>query len=350
MKKILTFINIFLTIEFFCINIIFFSIILFVTTLLQKNIGIDSIIELFFSSYIIWIYNILPIPGGKSIAFFVAISLFIKIIKEKNFLSKIGFYIIHIGAFIFFISIFINSIFNEEGYVIIKENKSINYFINNNNFDIVVLNNNENILNIIKKKKIFIKELFLNDYKFFFDKFNKNSDIHIYYNLNNKTNYNIKELLLFPETEHNTITLEMTFVDKNIKKNIILIENIKHKIIERNIEIYFKKNKTEIPFYIKLIKFKKKNYIQTKMAKSYSSLIEINENGVKWKKKIKMNKPLRLKGYTFYQSSFIEKNNTIYSVLLVSKNNFTYLFYISSFVIIIGVLIQMFKILFNKNV
>ena len=42
---------------------------------------------------------------------------------------------------------------------------------------------------------------------------------------------------------------------------------------------------------MELIKFKKNVYLQTSMAKSYKSKILIDENNIKWKINIKMNKP-----------------------------------------------------------
>ena len=55
-----------------------------------------------------------------------------------------------------------------------------------------------------------------------------------------------------------------------------------------------------------------------------------------------MNQPLRHKGYTFYQSSYIEDDNKEISVLAVVKNLGRALPYLSSLIICIGLLIHIF--------
>jgi cytochrome c biogenesis protein ResB len=80
------------------------------------------------------------------------------------------------------------------------------------------------------------------------------------------------------------------------------------------------------------------------MAKSYNSILSIQSENLKWKTSIKMNNPLRIKGYTIYQTSFIENDNLKATVLTIVKNYATYVFYISSFLVILGLIIHTFKI------
>ena len=65
-----------------------------------------------------------------------------------------------------------------------------------------------------------------------------------------------------------------------------------------------------------------------------------------------MNEPLRYKGYTFYQSSFIETPDGETSVLAAVKNYGRMFPYISSIIMCIGLLIHLFMklpALFNKQ-
>ena len=62
-----------------------------------------------------------------------------------------------------------------------------------------------------------------------------------------------------------------------------------------------------------------------------------------------MNQPLRYKGYSFYQSSYIDANGTEFTVLAV-VNNIGRLFpYISTIIIALGILAHLVQHLRAKN-
>ena len=106
--------------------------------------------------------------------------------------------------------------------------------------------------------------------------------------------------------------------------------------------IVLRRQRTYLPFSIELIDFKKVMHPGTGIAKSYSSDINLIESGVSKHILIEMNQPLRHRGYTFYQSSFIETVQGETTVLAVVKN-YGHLFpYISSIIMCIGLLIHLF--------
>ena len=101
------------------------------------------------------------------------------------------------------------------------------------------------------------------------------------------------------------------------------------------------KEKTYLPFAIELKDFKKVMHPGTEIAKSYSSDINLIENNIPRSVLIEMNKPLRHKGYTFFQASFIEGPNGEATVL-AAVHNYGRLFpYISSIIMSIGLLLHM---------
>ena len=79
----------------------------------------------------------------------------------------------------------------------------------------------------------------------------------------------------------------------------------------------------------------------TGIAKSYSSDINLIENGISKRILIKMNNPLRHNGYTFYQSSFIESPDGETTVLAVVKNYGRLFPYISSIIMCVGLLFHL---------
>ena len=79
----------------------------------------------------------------------------------------------------------------------------------------------------------------------------------------------------------------------------------------------------------------------TGIAKSFSSDVNLIENGIAKRILIQMNNPLRYNGYTFYQSSFIEGPNGETTVLAVVKNYGRLFPYISSIIMCVGLLIHL---------
>ena len=79
----------------------------------------------------------------------------------------------------------------------------------------------------------------------------------------------------------------------------------------------------------------------TPVAKSYSSKINLIEDSIPRSVLIEMNKPLRHKGYTFFQASFIE-GEAGEATVLAAVHNYGRLFpYISSIIMSIGLLLHM---------
>lgn len=78
----------------------------------------------------------------------------------------------------------------------------------------------------------------------------------------------------------------------------------------------------QVPFRITLDKFIHEKHPGTTMASNYESRVTVTEEGSRRQVEIKMNEPLRYKGYTFFQASFIEQpgNPRVASVFAVVKN------------------------------
>ena len=75
-----------------------------------------------------------------------------------------------------------------------------------------------------------------------------------------------------------------------------------------------------VPFNIELIDFEKIMHPGTNVAKSFSSDVNLIENDIPRRTLIKMNEPLRHKGYTFFQASFIDDSEVETTVLATVKN------------------------------
>jgi hypothetical protein len=97
-----------------------------------------------------------------------------------------------------------------------------------------------------------------------------------------------------------------------------------------------------VPFSVKLEKFTKEMHPRTGLASRYESRVTMTEGSVTREIDIKMNEPLRHKGFTFFQASFIELpgDPKVASVFAVVKNPADQWPKYSCYVIGIGLLIH----------
>lgn len=100
---------------------------------------------------------------------------------------------------------------------------------------------------------------------------------------------------------------------------------------------------TNLPFHIKLLDFRRITYPGTDMAARYESDVLVIDGALAWPAFIKMNQPLRYKGYTFYQSSFEEMQGGDASVLTVVHNPGRLLPYIASTILAAGLLLHLVR-------
>jgi cytochrome c biogenesis protein ResB len=102
-----------------------------------------------------------------------------------------------------------------------------------------------------------------------------------------------------------------------------------------------RKQRTHLPFSLHLIQFEKQVHPGTQMARSYKSTVTLQDGGVAQRAVIQMNEPLRHRGYTFYQSSFVEHPSGDTTILAVVKNAGRTFPYISSIIMCFGLLIHL---------
>ena len=96
-----------------------------------------------------------------------------------------------------------------------------------------------------------------------------------------------------------------------------------------------------LDFSLKLNKFQPVFYPGNKKAKSYSSIVEaFGQQYV-----ISMNEPLKLEGYTFYQSSFEDtpEGSPKISIFSVNKDPGRFFKYFGSFLVVIGCILLFYK-------
>ncbi len=111
-----------------------------------------------------------------------------------------------------------------------------------------------------------------------------------------------------------------------------------------------RKKKFPLPVSLQLLDFKKTMYPGSEIPKSFESRVTVKTSGFEREVLIAMNKPLRYKDLTFFQSSyFIDRDGSEYSILAVVKNAGRLLPYISSILIFLGIAAHFVFMLFRRK-
>ncbi len=109
------------------------------------------------------------------------------------------------------------------------------------------------------------------------------------------------------------------------------------------IRVEYRPGQRTLPVTIKLLDFRKIDYPGTQMAAGFESDVELMDTarGLMLTRTISMNHPLKYRGYSFFQSSYVANNGTETTILSVRNDPGTPLVY-AGFLIVIGGVVSLF--------
>ena len=345
--------------KIFVFALIWMMILIFLGTLAQKDMGLYAAQKRYFSAWITWFW-FLPMPGGRFTLIVILINLsFFFFNKSIWKIKKLGIVILHLGGILLFVGGGLTAMFSSEGNMVIEEGAQTNYVEDYHFMELAIINTSASSFDeftifdqaLLKRNQI-LKHT------------NLNFEIEILNYLENceptrrtapagilhkglLKNFMLNELK--SEKEDNWNRPGMIYKISNSGTNadgmygIFLGQSVSQTISvnDKDYTIILRRKRTHLPFSIELLDFKKILHPGTDIPKSYSSDINLIENGAVRKILIEMNEPLRHKGYTFFQSSFIEGPDSETTVLAVVKNYGRLFPYISSIIMCIGLLFHL---------
>ncbi len=315
-------------------------------TVAQKDIGLYSAHELYFGSWIIWAGGVIPLPGAYPTLAAITFSLVVKFLFFSPWhAAKTGTIIAHLGIIILMGGGLLTAMTQREGYIMLRAGQTGK----------TISDYHDRVLHIEKNGAPF------RDIPF--SKIYGGMDIDI-----GGTAISILETChnCRPETVEDgesrqglaaQIALREAPLEKENEANLsgitfkagddiyIAMEEIPHRPdIPDGKDVYtvsMIRAQSILPFSVRLEKFERDMHPGTDMARGFSSTVTIEEDGVSWPYTIRMNEPLRYKGYTFYQSSFSIKPDGEYSILSVVQNKGRTFPYIASALIFTGLLLHL---------
>ncbi len=356
MSKIVSF---FARTDVFFYSLLWLIFLLIAGTLAQKAIGLYAAQETFFSSFILWI-GFIPTPGGYTVMGIIFLSLLSKLFLQPWAVKNTGTIIIHIGALMLFFGGFLTAMYSYEGNMVIAEGETVNYISDYHKLELafIEITHEETETVTAFQSGWLYKNAQLNHENlpfkavvdfvcFHCDVLNRTEPLS--QKMQGITPYlELKQRPLEKENERNRagILLQVEglgvytiFEDMTVPQYI----DIQGKLYR----VELRRKRTYLPFSVHLVDFVHEKYAATNMAKSYASNIILKANNLEWRSLIQMNEPVRYKGFTLYQASFIEDASGQTTVLAVVKNVGRLFPYIASIVMCIGLLIHLLQRLPN---
>ncbi len=336
-------------------------VLLFVGTIAQKYVGLYEAQNVYFSSFVFW-WGPVPLPGGALTIGVIAVSLLAKLIFASPWnWGNSGIIITHVGAILLLLGGLITALHSREGSMTIYEGETSGFFTDYHARELLVFeqDSNEKIAafpfdELQEGKKLavpglpFTIEIIKACKNCNIFPWKKPADDPIFKELRGRAQkFDIEAMPPEKDDERNRSGVQFRIAGASEEKDGIhfsvdFIDISPWVEVEGKVyHIALQKQRTYLPFEIQLIDFEKQYHPATGIPRSYKSEIVLKEGDTEWRNVVSMNKPLRYKGYTFYQSSFMDNGEKEATVFAVVRNAGRMFPYISSIVMCIGLLIHM---------
>lgn len=354
------------TLDFLSSTTLFFTLLLWLMVLLvtgtvaQKYIGLYQAQKLFFSSAIFWAGGFIPLPGGASVLVLVALGLLIKLAREPWRMNKLGTLTLHVGALLLLAGGFITALFSYEGNMVIPEGGESAFIADYYRVELAL--SKETAPGLYQDIAIFDESALKTGTTLSAPELPFSLAISAFYrnaSLAPRTTplegnahgmhkmVELTQALPAKEAEANLSALRFTVSgagteadgDYGVFKDMPVAQHINTG--DGRYLVALRPARTALPFALRLVRFERITYPGTDTPRSYHSDVELTDGALHWKSRIEMNAPLRYKGYTFYQSSFIAQDGKVSTVLAVVNNAGRLFPYISSIIMCIGLLIHL---------
>lgn len=323
-------------------------------TIAQKYIGLYQATHIFFSQIIIWAGPI-PLPGLPLILAAIFINLTCKLIYKSPWsIKNSGIIITHIGALLLLLGGLITATLSDEGYIDLAQGQSKAYVSHYHQRMMAITDQQGKTLTAIPFEKLALdKPIAIKNTPLTITPLNKckNCDIiartpeaSINYQ-GMAANMALQTAPLRQNDEENLTGVTINIKSPKNESAYVLLENVPQNprltIDDKHYEISLRKQQKSLPFKVELLSFARETHPGTELVKSYSSRVRITDGPAVWESTIRMNEPLRYKGYALFQSSFIQGTAGNISVLAVVKNAGRSFPYIAGLTMCFGLIIHL---------
>lgn len=340
-------------------------------TVYQAEHGLYQAQQKFFYSWFFFIFGFIPFPGAVLVMFVLFFNLLCSVFFRIGFrLSKIGNVITHLGIIILLVGGFFTFYFSEESSLVLREGESSSLSSSRHSWELALWETGAGDRDVYAvdadgfepgetvwfedlNLELEIKEYYENCSAFFGQQSTAGpSDLII----NSSGIQLLKKKPAALEIAENISGVVFAVNPSAGNKQTLLLYGQDRNPTSvtlggRRFSFSLRKKRMILPLNITLKDFKMKMYPNSNIPKSYESHVSIKAEGaVDRDVVISMNKPLRFKDYTFFQSSYyIAPDGSEHTVLAVAKNAGRLLPYYSSITIFLGLVIHFLVMLFKRR-
>ncbi len=326
-------------------------------TIAQKYIGLYEATHLFFADPILWVGDFLPIPGMPIFMALLFINMLCKLLFKSPWVFKnAGIIITHISVLLLLVGGLMTALWAKEGFIDLATNETKAFVTDYHQRQLMLLNDQDDIIETITFNDITKNQPFSFQVAPF--QINpleqcRNCEIKIREDGNSSfqgmaSKMRLVDKKLEKQNEQNMagLTFEVRPKESKEKQTWVVLEDIpKLPEISWQDQVYrvaLQKSQRSLPFEVTLLEVNRDLHPGTGLAKAYQSKVRITDGAARWESLIKMNEPLRYKGYTLYQSSFIQTPQGNISVLAVVWNIGRVFPYLSGLLLALGLAVHVF--------
>lgn len=340
-------------------------ILLVIGTLAQRWIGLHEAYKLFFSSFVFWA-GPFPLPGAYILTGLLTVSLLIKFLFFSPWKKPYaGIYIAHLGVLVLLLGGLLSAFLAREGYLLIPEGSANAYVYDYHQRNLLIAKEGSAVQIISFQKVKAGRPLHIEETPFILKIIQTcdNCEIKARSEKNENPALPFQGMARFvalepkprqKQAESNLSALRFTIQGTAAADGTYIVfedmpKPVEIKTSQGIYKIFFGKEQRMLPFSLKLLDFQKENYPGTDMPKAYYSDVVVQDGALEFPARIEMNKPLRYRGYTFYQSSFEQTPETEITVLSVVENKGRLFPYISTSLIAAGLIVHLLSMMKKRS-
>lgn len=325
-------------------------------TVAQRDAGLYVAERTYFSSFVLW-FGWLPLPGGLTALSLIAANLMARLLQQKSWGGrKLGSTITHVSALILLLGGGVSLAQREEGFLELAPAAGNDQVTDYHQREFVVTKNGTIVVQLdferLQKGEVIAGLPYELPFRLQFDELCRHCAAEPLTQPTPERRdaarmMRLRPAPLLPQDEDNLagLTLTVSGVDA-AQDGVYLAYAGLHDAATLTVgadhyQLILRRALRRLPFTVRLDKFHKIDHPGTRIAKAYRSDVTVTDGGASWQTTIAMNEPLRYRGYTLYQSSFIETPEETRSVLAVVQDKGQIFPYLAVAALCLGMLLHL---------
>ena len=320
-------------------------------TVAQRDMGLYAAQKMFFSSWVLWLGPV-PLPGGYTSIAVIGVALAAKfLIDSKWSMAQAGIILAHFGALLLLAGGLMTAAVSREGYVTIAEGQQGAVMVDYHAKHLAVADEQGRVVADIPHTRLKADQIVdAGDISFTILEYMHNgmpeertqTERNGLPYVGPAAKVRMKEIPADKNEEANHSAVTIAVRGTAADGIYMMTDVMPHQPQIGEYRIRFGRVETPLPFAITLQDVKRELYPGTDTARGYESHTEVHDGDVSWPAIIRMNEPLRYKGYTLYQSNYIMNEDGSEATVLSAVRNSGWLFpYVASVVIAAGMILHL---------